>query len=400
MLNLKDNKQVLSKAAITTGSFTSEIGLSVQEADRFIDFVIDESGLKDRARLVRMNKRTQKIDKLLLSTDNPLKPGVEATDPGETANITSSQVLLAASEVVAVVRISDDAMEDNLEGDAFADHLMGMIARASANQFEDALLYGRKLAAGTPTDVVQLWDGWMNQAASNGNVVDASGADFSDRFIEKLKMSALIKAMPTKFRKNKRNMNFTLADDIDQDWADLVLNGRATPLGDSSLQGDSPHMYRGVRFTPSGLVRTDRPVVVSGGATEALSGAEPAGETVLAVASTTGFTVGDEVVIARGLANESTGTIESIQTDTSLTLEAGIQFAMAGGELIEEATLDGTDVLFADYRNLILGIQREMTVEPDRLPRLRATDWVVSMRADAKVEEASALAILTNAKVK
>ena len=400
MLRIKDEKQVLSKAAITSGSFTSEIGLSEQEADQFIDFVIDESGLKDRVRLIRMNKRTQNIDKLALGDDNVLKPGVAAQDPGETVSIATSQIKLQTEEVVGVVRISDDAMEDNIEGDAFADHLLGMIARASANQLEDAFLFGSKtLQPATPTDIKQLWDGWITQVAAGGNLVDAAGAGFGDRFMEREKLSKLLKALPTKFRMNKRDMNFTMSDDIDQDWADVVLAGRATTLGDASLTGDNPNKYRGITFVPSGLMRVNRPVAVSGGGSEVLSNNESISDTLLEMAGTDNFAIGDKVVIDKDSAIEEVRTIASVNAGVSITVDA-LVFDHASGAPVIEVTEDGTDTLLGDYRNLILGILRDMTIEPDRLPRLRATDWVFSMRVDVKVEEVTALALLQNLKVK
>ena len=400
MLRIKNEKQVLSKAAITAGSFTSEIGLSEEEADRFIDFVIDESGLKDKVRLIRMDKRTQNIDKLALGSEKVLKPGVAAQDPGETVSISTSQIKLQTEEIVGVVRISDEALEDNIEGDAFADHLLGLIARASSNQIEDALLFGSKtLQPATPTEITQLWNGWITQAKSGGNIVDAAGAGFGDRFIEREKLSKLVKAMPTKFRKNKRNMNFTMSDDIDQDWSDVVLAGRATALGDAALQGDAPNRYRSITFQPSGLIRVDRPVAVSGGGSEVLSNNESIGDTLLEMAGTDNFAVGDKVVLDQDSAIEEVRTIASVNAGVSITVDA-LVFAHASGAPVLEVTDDGTDVLFADYRNLIMGVHREMTIEPDRLPRLRATDWVFSMRLVAEVEELTALALLQNLKVK
>ena len=399
MLRILNEKETLSKAAITSGSFTAGIGISEEEADRFIDFIIDESGLKDQVRLERMDANTKNIDKLDLG-GKVLKPAVAAVDPGETVSITTSQVKLEAKEIIAIVRISDDTLEDNIEGDAFADHLLGMIARASANELEDALLYGRALTPGSPTEITQLWQGWISEALDNGNVVDAAGAGFSDRFIDREKMSALVKSLPTKFRRNKRELRASMADDIDQDWADEVLAGRATALGDNALTGDSPNRYRGIAFRPSGLFRTNRPVLVSGGMSSDLDNNESAGDTVLEVPDTSGIANGEKVVIARGTATEEVGTVDSFVADTSITLVEGLQFDQVADATVEEATDDGTDVLLANYQNLILGIQRDFRVEPDRLPRLRATDWVVTMRVDAKVEEATALALLTSLKVR
>lgn len=399
MLRILNEKETLSKAAITSGSFTGGIGLSEEEADRFIDFVIDESGLKDQVRLERMNTESKKIDVINLG-GTVLKPGVAAVDPGETVSISTRQIELNAKEVIAIVRISDDTLEDNIQGDAFAEHLLGMIARAAGNEFEDALLYGRQLSPGTPTFIDQLWQGWISEALDNGHVVDAAGAGFSDRFIDREKLSALVKSIPTKFRRNKRNMNLTMADDIDQDWADQVLAPRETPQGDNAITGASPNMYRSISFRPSGLVRTDRPVLVSGGGSTTMDAGEPAAETAISVVDEANFAAADKVVVARGTALEETVTVASTAGGL-VTIDApGLKFTHAAATTFEEATLDGTDVLLADYRNLILGIQRDVRLEPDRLPRLRATDWVLTMRVDAKVEEPDALGLLKSLQVR
>lgn len=397
MRTIYDPKQVLSKAAITSGSFTAGIGLSEEEADQFIDFVIDESGLKDRVRLVRMTKQSQKIDVLGLGS-KVLKPATAAVDPGETVSINTRQIELNSKEMIAIVRISDDALEDNIQGDAFADHLLGMIARAAANEFEDALIYGIKLNAGTATEITQLWDGWLKLIRDNGgHFVDAAGAGFGDRFFDKEKMSKLVKSLPTKYRGNKRNLRAIMADDIDQDWVDNVLSGRATALGDTALQDDNSNRYRGIMFAPSGLVRTDRPVLVAGGGSQVLSDEEPVGETVLAMAATTNFAANDFVVVGRDTGTEEVAQIDSVNGGVSITLKApGLQFLQPAAGTVEEVTADGTEVIMTHYQNLILGFQREMRIEPDRLPRLRATDWVVTMRAVPEIEEADAAAVLEN----
>jgi predicted alpha/beta hydrolase family esterase len=56
--------------------------------------------------------------------------------------------------------------------------------------------------------------------------------------------------------------------------------------------------------------------------------------------------------------------------------------------------------MVTDLRNLIVGIQREIRIEPQRWARKRCTDWVISMRADVKIENADAIAIYDHAKVK
>lgn len=398
MIKIHKPGQVLSKAAITTGSFTSGFGLSQEEADRFLDFVIDESSLKGKVRIERMNTREKLINVLSLA-GKVMKPGVEATDPGETVGISTRQIKLQAKETIAIVRISDDAMEDNVEGDAFADHLLGLIARAAANELEDAWLYGRTGSVSTATEITQLFKGWIPQVEDAGNIVDAAGAGFSDRFMEKLKLSAAIKAMPTKFRRKKSRLRFGMPADLDQDWSDAVVNVRETALGDASLELDRANRYNGVAFDPTGLYRTDRPVLVVGGGSSTLSNNEAVADTVLELGDTTNFASNDKAVIDKGTGLEEVVSIASVGGG-ALTISPGLQFAHSAGATVEEATDDGADVLLTEYSNLILGLQRDVRLEPDRLPRLRSTDWVLTMRTDTAIAEAQAAVLLKNLKVK
>ncbi len=73
-------------------------------------------------------------------------------------------------------------------------------------------------------------------------------------------------------------------------------------------------------------------------ADEALSdaGGEPQGETVIAVASTTGFDAADLVYIkaAAGLANSEWADVASIATNTSITLVDGLATAKAQNDVI------------------------------------------------------------------
>jgi len=74
-----------------------------------------------------------------------------------------------------------------------------------------------------------LQDGLLKRATSN--VVDASNSSF-DAVIG----SSVIKAMPTAFRRDKRNMRFYVSQNVEQDYR-LKLSTRGNGLGDQVLTG-------------------------------------------------------------------------------------------------------------------------------------------------------------------
>jgi hypothetical protein len=61
---------------------------------------------------------------------------------------------------------------------------------------------------------------------------------------------------------------------------------------------------------------------------------------------------------------------------------------------------DGTFQMVTDLRNLIWGIHRDIKIEPQRWARKRATDYVLSLRGDIKIENGDAIAIYDHSKVR
>ena len=313
--------QKLSKAAIVTADFGA-IGIIDQEATEFIDLVVDESALLSAVRRHDMSAPTVKIDKIGLN-GKVFRKGVEAVDPGETANISApTQIVLSSSEVIAVARVSDDTLEDNIEGDAFVQHLLRMVAAAGSNELEEMAMYGDTGVA-DPNGILDLTDGWNKKArAAGANIVDAT-LD-ADRFwpgANGVKASKLIKALPTKFRTNRQNLRFIQHPDIYLDMND-VLGGQGSGEAFAAITGIKDVPTKGIQNLQMPLMRTD-----------------------------------------------------------------------------EGAGTDETMIWLTDLRNLILGVQRRITIEPDRQPRLRATDWVITMRLDVQIEESSAIAIYDKAAV-
>lgn len=73
---------------------------------------------------------------------------------------------------------------------------------------------------------------------------------------------------------------------------------------------------------------------------EAVSGTEGIGETVIGAASTTGFTAGDIIFFLNGtIANSEWHRVKSIVTNTSVTLEDALVFAQTGSTFYDSAEM-------------------------------------------------------------
>ena len=373
------------------GGNSALVHLNNEQADTFIDYVVDESAILKASRVVRMSKPTKTIGKIGIS-DKILYPAQrgQALDESKRTTATPDSIQLVSKEVLGEVRIYDDELEDNIEGDAFKTHMMQMIAKKVANQLEKVSLYSRKIA--NPTDLMQMFDGFVKHIETSGNVVDAS-VGFTDKNIDKKKLASLRKSIPTKFRSILNKIY--ISDDL---AIDFEVKYEATQ-NEVNRRGAF-----GVEFTKANHLATERPVAVSGGFSSTLTASVVAGAKSIVVTDETGASVGDVITLNLWKDKEFSSEVASINAGTNtITFEDEIPFAIdhtkADENKVVETVLEGADVIMTPDYNFIYGIQRDITIEPDRVAKLRCTDFVISMRLDFQVENPQMAGILKNVAV-
>lgn len=389
-----ENKAEKIAKVFSDGTTSTLVHLNTAQADKFIDYVVDESVILKSSRVVRMNTPSKVVGKVGIS-DKVLYPAQrgQALDSSKRTSATTDKITLTTQEVIGEVRIYDDELEDNIEGVAFKEHMMKMVAKKVANQLEKVALYSRKVA--NPTDLLQMFDGFIKEIEANGVVVDASDTGlFADRYIDKEKLAKVRKSIDTSYRQvlNKWYMPDDLAIDYEVKYE--ASNNTVNKYG-----------AFGIDFTKANIMSIDRAVAVASGFTATLTANVTAGATNIVVSDETGATVGDQITLALGNDKEFTSTIASINTGTNtITLDDAIPFNLnkdlTTENTVTETTSDGADVLLTPDYNFVYGIQRDITIEPDRVAKERATDFVITMRIDFKVENAQMTGILKNVKVK
>lgn len=386
-----DKGQKIAKAFTGDGQSTL-VHLNTAQADKFIDYVVDESVILKSSRVVRMDTPSKVIGKIGIS-DKILYPAQrgQALATNKRTEATPDKITLTSQEVIGEVRIYDDEIEDNIEGVAFKEHMMKMIAKKVANQLERVGLYSRKVA--NPADLLQMFDGFVKSVETAGVVVDANNTVlFADRFIDKEKLAKLRKSIDTKYR-NVLN-KWYMPDDVAIDYEVKY---------EASNNTVNKYGAFGVDFTKANIMSIDRPVFKTGGLNTTLTASPVAGATVIAVTATTGASIGDTITLALGGDKEFSTVIDNI-VSLNVTLHDALPFGynhtLPTENTVKEVTLDGADVLLTPDYNFIYGIQRDITIEPDRVAKERATDFVITMRLDFQVENAEMTGILKNVKVK
>lgn len=370
------------------GSSSSLVHLNTEQADKFIDYVVDESVILKASRVVKMSTPQKVIGKIGIS-DKILYPAQRGQALAENKRVgaTPDSITLVSKEVMGEVIIYDDELEDNIEGDAFKDHMMQMIAKKVANQLEKVSLYSRVVA--NPTDLLQMFDGFVKHLEAEGNVVDAS-VGFTDRKIDKEKLAKLRKSIPTKFRSIVNKIY--LSDDLAIDY-EVKYEKTANAVDRKGAFG--------IEFTKANHLATERPVAVSGGFSATITSNVTAWASAIVVDDETGATIGDTLTLNLWGDKEFTSTITAINTGTNtITFADPIPFAIASANSLEntvvETVLNGADVIMTPDYNFIYGIQRDIQIEPERKAQLRATIFVITMRLDFQVENAEMSGILKN----
>jgi len=332
------------------------ISLEAEEADRFIDYIVDESVLmKNVARTVKMTRETKNIRALGVGTGKFLRPASTFSSSNYLKELTTEKITLTSKKVRGCVAIYDDDLEDvtGIESAAaFKDQVMRMVAAKIANELEEAFYIGDTAGhSGFGSDDIRsLWDGWsyrIRNADTAGDTYENAvtglshilhaDSDFdlgsvnqriatqnsSAPYNWEFKFSKPLKTLPSKYKMaGLSNLRFCCNDQVVQDYID-ALAARSTILGDQAILGAEKGLKFGqVPIVPCPLIPTN---------------------------------LDDDGVYGGG---------------------------------------SHTELLLTPKDNLIVGIQRSIKIEAQREAADEATYWFYSMRADVAVENVNACVLV------
>ena len=314
-------EEMVSKSAIDSSSLPNSV-LNRQQADRFIDLMIDYSVLLKRVRVVRVNHNKGEMNKLDLGII--VTEGAHTTSKA-TTRVPSERVVTYDNEKYrSAFDLKTDYMEDNLEKAQIRDTLLNMFTKQIAIDTEMAAIEGDDdLDTGdSETDSNNLLgvnDGWskiLGERVPAAQIIDAAGTAPSKQLYYDMK-----RQIPPRYRAAKPDYRWILpsgpADKWTLDWSDRETGG-----GDVALQnGTSPG--------PWGI---------------------PAIEVSL--------------------------------------MPEDLSYGTAG--------TDGSEIWLTPFNNLIYFVQREITIEFDRVPRNDMWEVTIHFRVDFEVENEDLVVIAQN----
>lgn len=297
---MKDAKKMLEKKKIEKYNLISlpTIDLPPEEADRFINCIVDESVMKNYARIVKMAKPQKRIRHLGFGEGHFLYPAEHFDESDYKKQWSHNLITLNAVKFRGCAPVYDDDLEEGLEGAAYKNHLMSIIARQTANELEYAAYMGDTHSYNTWCDdrIESKLDGWRyiinnsqvgdqyyNSVCGAAHIKSAclcesgaaceSGNEDPDAHFElagkiaeqsavapynlEIKYGMMLKNMPSKYKANTglKNMTFLNSDLVTQDYL-MALERRGTNLGDRAITDGDVTRYHKVPIVDVPLMPT------------------------------------------------------------------------------------------------------------------------------------------------
>lgn len=394
------NQQWIEKATITTDVLAAQGKLLPAQADKFLDYVFDETGLaKAGVRTVKFRNEQMILDKIGVR-DRVAMAAEEAQDPGLRRGVTTSKVTLEPKQVIIPFEIGQLFLEENLEGEAAADRVVQMMAKQGANNVESLYWDGNALGpAKTEEELVDggssalvkkdaflgLFDGLLKQAEA-GHVLDAQNGPLTPTLV-----SRAWRQLPTKFRTDKGSHRLMVSSDHESHFLEGV-SARATQQGDMALRGEMMTPF-GIPMGAFALLQPE-PLYVENSVANS-DGTTP-----------TALTHGpiDNVIIAPTSlgSNPLAPYVEGV--DYSLDKAAGTWTRLGGGSIGSGATVKVTyttagRILLTRPSNIILAIGRDVRIEKDRNIYRLVDEYAIHLKVDSRFEETDAVTLIRNVQI-
>jgi len=234
------SNNVLQK--IATDDFADGGLLNATQSKKFFSTVVDESLLKNNVRTIFLSSPIQEINKMNIGerVAQPKPEGV-ALDRSSHVGITTSKLEISTKSIIVPWSLTYESLEDNIEKAGFEDSVLRDISAQLANDLEELFIEGDTASADT---YLAQMDGWLKLMLDGGHE-----ATTDTLTLEKKAFSKVLTTLPTKYRRNRRNLRFFVNPDQEQDYRD-ELASRNTDYGDKSLQGNDNVKVYSVQIVP------------------------------------------------------------------------------------------------------------------------------------------------------
>jgi len=192
-------EKVISTSTIGSGPTGGGL-LRPQQATQFIDYMWDATTLGAQVRKERMRANEMELDRMAVG-ERVVRLATEAVDDAVNVKVVFAKVTLTTQKLRLDWELSSEALEDNLEGADFEDHVARLLSSQAANDIEDLAINGD---VNNHNDALfKSFDGWRKRLYAGANVVDAAGGNLDRGLFHRG-----LNAMPRKFMNRRGNLKW------------------------------------------------------------------------------------------------------------------------------------------------------------------------------------------------
>ena len=388
------NAELVEKAVVTTDALATAGKLNPQQSDKFIDYVFDQTMLRQNARTIKFTPETLNIDKIGVGSRVAVA-AAEAEDPGVRRGITATKITLTPVEVMVPFEIGDTFREINIEGQNVDEHIVRMMAMVFANDLEDLFINGNTLgpavvesayrdggsASKYCTDgYMKLVNGWLNLAEA-GHRTNAANAGISPGMF-----SAMLNSLPPKFKRDRKKLRFLASVETEQLYRER-LSQRATPGSDRTIENADAMTPFGVPLVAVPLLQQQPTIVEHLAMNTGTSG----------TATALKYAPVANLVVDTSTLGATAETPFILGTDYTADLTNGTVTRINGGAIPSGATVKVTytsksRILLTHMENFIVGIGRDVRIEKQRNIFRRVNMYAITAKVAVQIEETDAIA--------
>lgn len=214
---MTDTNELLEKVLNTTAVGAGGGGLlQPKQADKFIDYMWDQTAMVSGVRKVKMRERTQEIDKMAVG-ERLVRKATEGVDDGVNVDPSFSKISMTTVKLRLDWELTTESLEDNLEGAALEDHVARLLATQMGNDLEDLYINGDTALTGDP--LLKSLDGWIKRALAGTHVVSHGGNVMNRALFNKV-----VKTMPRKYLSRRGELKFFTSPGLLQDFINETAN--------------------------------------------------------------------------------------------------------------------------------------------------------------------------------
>lgn len=203
------SNELLQKVITSTQLGAQGGNLKPAQANRFIDYVTDETQLMKECRVERLGGNTAELDRMHVGR-RLARVATEAVDDHVNSNVTFSKVSITTVKIRLDWELSTESLEDNLEGAALEDHIARIMATTLGNDLEDLAINGD---GSSPDPLLKAFDGWRKLAMNNAHVVSAEGAGLGTTVFD-----AALRVLPRQYKQRRNGLRWYAGSNVIQDY--------------------------------------------------------------------------------------------------------------------------------------------------------------------------------------